>query len=76
VAMKEIKNQIYAPKYIFSYLHQNWSEEVLDNFHSGVHIKANVAKAPHIGSQSSKYFGFRQTLMYEASSALLAMTLT
>jgi hypothetical protein len=33
VAMKEIKNQIYAPQYIFSYSHQNWSEEVLDNFH-------------------------------------------
>jgi len=49
---------------IVSYLQENWSEEVLNNFHHSLQLKTQLLqKQPHIGFKSAKYSRFRQTLI-------------
>src|SRR6185295_6897146 len=49
---------------IVSYLQQNWSEKVLDNFHRRLQSKIQLLqKRPDIGFKSAKYSRFRQTLI-------------
>jgi addiction module RelE/StbE family toxin len=49
---------------IASYLQQNWSEEVIDNFYHRLKLKTQLLqKQPHIGFKSAKYSRFRQTLI-------------
>lgn len=49
---------------IVSYLQQNWSEKVLDNFQRRLQLKIQlIQKHPDIGFKSAKYSRFRQTLI-------------
>lgn len=57
VALKDFWNTV-------SYLHENWPEKVLDNFHRRVQLKTQLLqKQPYIGFKSAKYSRFRQTLI-------------